>query len=86
MLSCQNGHELCARALLEAKANVNATSNDGLTALIQAASVKGSHDIVLDLLKAGADQTKTFMECTALDLAKDPAVQELLRTAQPTKQ
>ena len=57
MFAAQNGHDQCARALLEAKANVNHQSNDGRTALMQAS--KNGHDLCARaLLEAGSDPNK----------------------------
>ena len=44
MSCCQNGHELCARALLEAKADPNKANNNGFTALMH--SCQGGGDLI----------------------------------------
>ena len=36
ILSCQNGHDLCARAVIEAGASLEAASKDGFTMLMAA--------------------------------------------------
>ena len=53
MSSCQNGHELCARALLEAKADPNAENDNHVTALNLACEDKHEQCALL-LLRAGA--------------------------------
>jgi ankyrin repeat protein len=53
MLAAQNGHELCLRVLLEAKADPNKATSDGETALMFAA--QNGHELCLRvLLEAGA--------------------------------
>jgi ankyrin repeat protein len=37
ILAAQNGHDLCARALIEANANLEAQQNQGFTSLMLAA-------------------------------------------------
>ena len=53
MHSCFNGHELCARALLEAKADPNAENDKHVTALNMACENK-YEECALLLLRAGA--------------------------------
>ena len=53
MLSCQNGHEQCARALIEAGAAVD-TQNRGYTALMLCCE-KGHEPCARALIEAGAD-------------------------------
>ena len=53
MCSCRNGHDQCARALLEAGANPNIESNQCLTAL-NLACRHGHEDCALILLRFGA--------------------------------
>ena len=73
-----NGHLDVVRALLAAKANVNAKYSDGMTALMMASS-KGNLDLVQALLAEGADvNAKTSNGVTALMLAKDAEVRALL--------
>ena len=55
MGAAQNGHELCARALLEADAAVDHVAANGATALIIAA-IDGSESCIQLLLDAGADR------------------------------
>jgi ankyrin repeat protein len=54
MFACSNGHEQCARALIEAKANVKTTQNQGFTALMFSCQ-NGHERCALELIKAGAD-------------------------------
>ena len=54
MLSCQYGHELCARALIEAGAEIDKVGPQCFTALMLSAS--RGHDLCARaLLEAGAD-------------------------------
>ena len=54
MLTCQNGHELCARALIEAKVDLEKQTAKGNTALILSCS--NGHELCAQaLLKAGAN-------------------------------
>ena len=49
--------DLCDRALIEAKADLEATQNQGFTALMLSAQ-NGNDRVAQVLLKAGADRTK----------------------------
>ena len=69
MLSCQNGHELCARALLEAGADINYMPPDGLTALMLACQ-QGHEQCTRALLEAGADRNIVSSGRSALKLAE----------------
>jgi ankyrin repeat protein len=53
MFAAQNGHEQVALVLLEAKADPNKATPNGVTALMFAA--QNGHEQVVVLLKAGAD-------------------------------
>ena len=53
MSASQNGHEPCARALIEARANINATLEGGETALIFASQF-GHESCARALIEAGA--------------------------------
>ena len=53
MQACKNGHELCARALLEAKADPNVENKDHVTALNFACNW-GHEACALLLLRNGA--------------------------------
>ena len=57
MSSCQNGHEQCARALLEAKADPNKAEDGGFTALMWCCQ-KGNELCARALLEAEADPNK----------------------------
>ena len=54
MLSCQNGHDMCAREVLKAGADPNKAAGFGWTALMLAAN-EGHTETCEALLKAGAD-------------------------------
>ena len=58
MFSCLDGHELCARALIEAGASVGAQNHDGMTSLITACE-NGHLSCAELLIKAHADVNKT---------------------------
>ena len=53
MFACQSGHDLCARALIEAKADPNVESKDHVTALNLACD-DGHEACALLLLRNGA--------------------------------
>jgi serine/threonine-protein phosphatase 6 regulatory ankyrin repeat subunit B len=54
-MASQNGHQEVVRALLDAKADVNAKAGDGDTALMMAS--QNGHQEVVQLLKSvGADE------------------------------
>jgi len=53
MHACENGYHAFARVLLEAKANVDHTHDDGWTCLMKAC-LKGHDQVVLALLEKGA--------------------------------
>ena len=69
MLSCQNGHELCARALLEAGADINCMPPNGPTALMMACQ-DGHEQCTRALLEAGADRDILSSGWSALKLAE----------------
>jgi uncharacterized protein len=54
-LASESGHADVVRVLLDAKADVNAKDNHGVTALLEA-SQHGYGDVVRVLKNAGADQ------------------------------
>ena len=53
MRAAQEGHEEIARALIQAKANVNRKNHEGMNALMLA-SQRGHAGVVLELIKNGA--------------------------------
>jgi ankyrin repeat protein len=85
MFAVTNIHTDTVNLLLDHGADVNATANDGSTALMLAASC-GANDIVRALLSKGAYVTGKFTTNgkTALMLAKEKGyteIAELLREA-----
>ena len=65
MWACQSGHDLCARALIEAGGAVDARQPDGETSLTL--SCRGGHEVCTRvLLEAGA----------AVDLALEPDAED----------
>ena len=69
MLSCQGGHEHCARALIEAKAALDTQDSQDFTALMIACS-KNHEECARALIEAGAEKDKTGPQnATALMLA-----------------
>ena len=69
MWAAQFGHDLCARALLEAKADLEKQTAKGWTALIL--SCQNGHDLCARaLLEAGADRTTAVSGWTAQMFAK----------------
>ena len=59
---------ITVNVLLEAGTNVNASAQNGYTALMGAAC-EGKKDCVERLLEAGADATAEFEGCTAMEHA-----------------
>ena len=57
MLASQNGHEQCIRALIQSKANLDATQNQGFTSLMLAAN--NGHDLCARALIEASKLTKT---------------------------
>ena len=75
MQACDGGHDLCARVLLEAGAEIEKANNNGWTPLMKA-SYWGHAKVVEALLDAGADKELKGTSGgrkgkTALDLARD---------------
>ena len=66
ILSCQKGHDLCARALIDAKANLEPTQEGNFTALM--ISCQNGHDLCTQaLLVAGAAVDKMGQSVTEED-------------------
>ena len=66
--ACGNGHLECAKALLEAGADINKQSNQGSTPFMWAAN-NGRIEVVRELLKQGANKTlKNKYGHTAYDM------------------
>jgi ankyrin repeat protein len=75
----QQGHQEIVRALLDAKADVNAKAGNGATALMLAARA-GNQEIVRALLDARADvNAKDNVGATALILASLKGHQEVVQ-------
>lgn len=82
-LAAFEGHVEVVKVLIEAGAAVNALTDDNRTPLYQAV-FKGNNDAAHELIKAGADPS--IMASTgksAVDIATDEAIKELLATSQP---
>ena len=82
MLACQNGHDPCARALIEAKANLEAQQNGGWTALMYACQ-NGHDPCARALIENGANlEAQQNGGWTALMLAcqngHDPCARTLI--------
>ena len=74
----EKGHTACVKLLVDAKANTDLQSSDGMTALIKASS-EGHQDCVKHLLDARANKNlKTKNGNTALNLAKTQEIREIL--------
>ena len=71
MFSCQNNHELCARALIEAGADLDKVTDDGqaMSALFVACS-QGHESCARLLIEKGADVNKESKYGTALKMAR----------------
>ena len=69
MKACQDGHELCVRALLEVGADINYMPPNGPTALMMACQ-NGHEQCTRALLEAGADRDIVSSGWSALKLAE----------------
>ncbi|KAG9453603.1 hypothetical protein H6P81_006507 [Aristolochia fimbriata] len=69
-LAASKGHSWCVRRLVEAGAEVNATSEDGRTALFRAAA-NGDVETVALLLEMGADPSIAAEDVTPADVAQE---------------
>ena len=78
LIACLNGHEACARLLLDRGADANQAQSDGWTALMIACQ-DGHEACARLLLDRGAHKnTQGAGDETALSLATDPAIRRLL--------
>lgn len=78
MLASESGHQEIVKILIDAGADVNATTEDGQTALMLA-SQNGHQEIVNILIDAGADVNATAEDGqTALTLASQNGHQEIV--------
>ena len=78
MLAVDEGHELVVRTLISAKANINAQTKLGLTALARAVSYGKPIALIKCLLENGANPNVIVNETSILDMATDFETRQLL--------
>ena len=81
ILAAQNGHTPVIEILLENGAKIDLQNDDGITPLMWAALHDHTDAVKLLLAKGANPKIKSKTEKTALEIAKDPAIIELLQTA-----